>query len=135
MLSAKNSNRHNDSSAKTVHSECGDVELAILKGRNGEFDPVSSKNIRKTSRGSKSRLFPFRYVPYKDAEKITAALNPFCTAASVATVREELERFEQSWGEKDSLIVRSWQNNWAEIATFFNLSARNPQDHLYDQCN
>ena len=60
-----------------------------------------------------------RYVSYKDVKKITAALKPIYTASSEAAAREELDRFEQSWGTKYPLIVRSWQNNWAEIATFF----------------
>ncbi|WP_423771772.1 transposase, partial [Lactiplantibacillus plantarum] len=32
---------------------------------------------------------------------------------------EELEQFEQTWGSKYPLMVRSWRNNWDEIATFF----------------
>jgi putative transposase len=31
----------------------------------------------------------------------------------------ELDRFEEVWGAKCPLIIRSWRNNWAEIATFF----------------
>lgn len=60
-----------------------------------------------------------RYVSYKDVKKITAALKPIYTASSETAAREELDRFEQSWGTKYPLIVRSWQNNWAEISTFF----------------
>lgn len=32
---------------------------------------------------------------------------------------DELEQFEQTWGSKYPLMVRSWRNNWDEIATFF----------------
>lgn len=60
-----------------------------------------------------------RYVSYKDVKKITAALKPIYTAPSEAAAVEELEQFEQAWGQKYPLIVRSWRNNWAEIATFF----------------
>ena len=31
----------------------------------------------------------------------------------------ELDRFEDVWGNKYPLIVRSWRNNWAELSTFF----------------
>ncbi|WP_144029531.1 transposase, partial [Paenibacillus larvae] len=31
----------------------------------------------------------------------------------------ELDRFEEVWGTKYPLIIRSWRNNWAELATFF----------------
>lgn len=60
-----------------------------------------------------------RYVSYKDVKKVTAALKPIYTAPSEAAATEELDRFEKVWGEKYPLIVRSWRNNWAEIATFF----------------
>jgi putative transposase len=60
-----------------------------------------------------------RYVSYKDVKKITAALRPIYTAPSETAALEELSQFENVWGEKYPLIVRSWNNNWAEIATFF----------------
>lgn len=60
-----------------------------------------------------------RYVSYKDLKKITAALKPIYTAPSESAAAEELDQFEAAWGSKYPLIVRSWRNNWAEIATFF----------------
>jgi transposase-like protein len=30
-----------------------------------------------------------------------------------------MERFEEVWGAKYPLIVRSWRNNWEELSTFF----------------
>lgn len=60
-----------------------------------------------------------RYVSYKDVKKITAALRPIYTAASEPAALEELNQFEATWGSKYPLIVRSWRQNWAEIATFF----------------
>jgi putative transposase len=60
-----------------------------------------------------------RYVSYKDVKKITAGLKPVYTAPSEAAASEQLEEFERVWGQKYPLIVRSWRNNWTEIATFF----------------
>jgi transposase-like protein len=60
-----------------------------------------------------------RYVSYKDLKKVTAALKPIYTAASESAAMQELDQFEATWGSKYPLIVRSWRNNWAEIATFF----------------
>ncbi len=31
----------------------------------------------------------------------------------------ELERFEETWGEKYPLFVKSWRQNWSELSTFF----------------
>ena len=60
-----------------------------------------------------------RYVSYKDVKKIIAGLKPIYTASTEDAALEEMNSFETAWGEKYPLIVRSWRQNWAEIATFF----------------
>lgn len=60
-----------------------------------------------------------KYVSYKDIKKITAGLKPIYKAITEDAALSELDQFEQLWGEKYPLMVRSWRNNWAEIATFF----------------
>jgi len=60
-----------------------------------------------------------KYVSYKDLKKITSELKPIYKAPTEQAALEELEQFEQSWGSKYPLMVRSWRNNWDEIATFF----------------
>jgi len=60
-----------------------------------------------------------RYVSYKDVKRITSALKLIYTAATEAAGQEALNQFEITWGAKYPLIVKSWRNNWAEIATFF----------------
>ncbi|MEB3103303.1 IS256 family transposase [Ferviditalea candida] len=63
-----------------------------------------------------------KYVSYKDLKKITAALKPIYTAASEKAALQELDQFEADWGGKYPLIIRSWRNNWDELATFFKYS-------------
>lgn len=60
-----------------------------------------------------------KYVSYKDLKKITSELKPIYKAPTEQAALEELEQFEQNWGSKYPLMVRSWRNNWDEIATFF----------------
>lgn len=60
-----------------------------------------------------------KYVSYKDLKKITSALKPIYKATTEEAALEELDQFERTWGEKYPLMVRSWRNNWDEIATFF----------------
>lgn len=38
---------------------------------------------------------------------------------SASSEEQELDRFEEVWGVKYPLIVRSWRNNWEELSTFF----------------
>jgi transposase-like protein len=52
-------------------------------------------------------------------KKVTADLKPIYKAATEEAALVELDRFEEVWGTKYPLIVRSWRNNWDELATFF----------------
>jgi transposase-like protein len=60
-----------------------------------------------------------RFVSYRDLKKVTADLKPIYQAASEELGRQELQVFNEKWGAKYPLIVRSWENNWAELSTFF----------------
>ncbi|EOS54892.1 MULTISPECIES: IS256 family transposase [Paenibacillus] len=60
-----------------------------------------------------------RYVSYKDLKKVTADLKPIYKAATEEGALLELDRFEEVWGVKYPLIVRSWRNNWEGLSTFF----------------
>lgn len=60
-----------------------------------------------------------RYVSYKDLKKVTADLKPIYKAVTEDAALVELDRFEENWGAKYPLIIRSWRNNWSELATFF----------------
>ncbi|MGG1601019.1 IS256 family transposase, partial [Paenibacillus naphthalenovorans] len=59
-----------------------------------------------------------RYVSYKDLKKVTADLKPIYKAATEEMALVELDRFEETWGAKYPLIIRSWRSNWDELATF-----------------
>lgn len=60
-----------------------------------------------------------KYVSYKDLKRVTAELKPIYKASTEQAALEELDQFEQAWGSKYPLMVRSWRTNWDEIATFF----------------
>lgn len=60
-----------------------------------------------------------RYVSYKDVKKVVADLKPVYSAPNEEAGLEALRQFESKWAGKYPLILRSWQANWAEIATFF----------------
>lgn len=60
-----------------------------------------------------------RYVSYKDLKKVTADLKPIYKATTEEAAWLELDRFEEIWGSKYPLIIRSWRNNCDELSTFF----------------
>lgn len=60
-----------------------------------------------------------KYVSYKDYKSVTAALKPIYKASTEEAALVELDLFEEAWGSKYPLVVRSWRTNWDELATFF----------------
>lgn len=60
-----------------------------------------------------------KYVSYKDYKAVTAALKPIYKASTEEAARAELDQFEEAWGTKYPMVIRSWRNNWDELSTFF----------------
>ncbi len=60
-----------------------------------------------------------RYVSYKDLKKVTMDLKPIYQACSEEVGRQQLQAFNEKWGARYPLIVRSWESNWAELSTFY----------------
>lgn len=95
-------NRRNGHSAKTVRSEFGDVELAIPRDRDGEFDPVIVKKHQKNVAGIEDQILSLY-------------------ARGVST-REIQDHFQQLYGvevsptlisnvtNKIMPIIKEWQN-------------------------
>ena len=64
-----------------------------------------------------------RYVSYQDLKKFTTDLKPIYKAISEEKALEELDRFQEKWGKKYPLAIKSWRSNWPELATFFRYPA------------
>ena len=62
-----------------------------------------------------------RYVPYKHKRKVAAALKPIYTAPNADAALEELERFDQQWGERYPMIAQAWRRDWEHITPFLAL--------------
>lgn len=60
-----------------------------------------------------------RYVSYKDVKAVTSALKPIYKAPTEEAALTALDEFEQSWGGKYPMAVRSWRKHWDELATMF----------------
>lgn len=74
-----------------------------------------------------------RYVSYKDLKNVTADLKSVYKAATEEAALLELDHFEEAWGSKYRLLLRSWRNNWEELATFFKYPPRDPYTYLHNQ--
>jgi putative transposase len=62
-----------------------------------------------------------RYVPYKDRRKVAAALKPIYSAPNAEAAETELERFDETWGERYPMIAQAWRRDWEHITPFLAL--------------
>jgi putative transposase len=60
-----------------------------------------------------------KYVVWKDRKAFVADLKTVYQAATREEAQSNLSRLEQTWSGKYGAAVRSWQNNWDDLATFF----------------
>ena len=59
-----------------------------------------------------------RFVPYRDRRQVAKDLKPIYTAASGDEARDELERFEQTWGGRYPMISKTWRDAWQQVIPF-----------------
>lgn len=60
-----------------------------------------------------------KYVVWKDRKAFVADLKTVYQAATREKAQSNLSRLEQTWSGKYGAAVRSWQNNWDDLTTFF----------------
>lgn len=64
-----------------------------------------------------------RYVSWKDRKAFTADLKRIYKAPNEEDALAQLQRLEETWGDKYAIAVRSWANNWSRLATMFQFPA------------
>jgi putative transposase len=60
-----------------------------------------------------------KFVPYKDRKAVCAALKKIYGAVNLDDAEYALEEFREYWGKKYPSIIKSWDDNWAELTAFF----------------
>lgn len=60
-----------------------------------------------------------RCVPWKDRKAFVADLKRIYRAGTREEAEMNLLQLSEKWGGKYAIAVRSWENNWEELATFF----------------
>jgi putative transposase len=60
-----------------------------------------------------------KFVPYKDRKTVCADLKKIYGAVNLDNAEYALEEFREKWNGKYPAILRSWDENWAELTTYF----------------
>ena len=63
-----------------------------------------------------------KYVSYKDLKEFTRDLKEVYKAPTQEAGFNNLMKMKEKWGKKYPLAIRSWENNWDRISTFFKYS-------------
>jgi len=64
-----------------------------------------------------------RYVSWKDRKSFVADLKTVYQAVNREIAERQLQHLAEKWNDKYAFAVRSWENNWVELTTFFNYPA------------
>jgi putative transposase len=60
-----------------------------------------------------------RYVAYTDQDEFMRDLKQVYQAPSRDAAETALLKLAETWGERYAIAVRSWENHWPELSTFF----------------
>jgi len=98
-----------------------DVFIAAIDGLTGFKDAIQS--VFPQTKVQRCVIHQIRqslkYVVWKDRKAFVADLKTVYQAATCEKAEASLLQLEQNWGSKYGAAVRSWQNNWVDLATFF----------------
>jgi len=64
-----------------------------------------------------------RYVSHQDRKAFVRDLKTVYQATNRETAEANLLKLDELWGSKYASAVRSWENNWEELSTFFDFPA------------
>jgi putative transposase len=103
-----------------------DILIATMDGLTGFTDAVHSvfphtqvqRCVIHQIRNS------LRYVSYKDSKAFVSDLKAVYQAPTREAAEANLQRLAEQWNDKYAMAVRSWQNNWAELSTYFDFPAQ-----------
>ena len=114
-----------------------DVFIAAIDGLSGFKDAIQS--VFPKTKVQRCVIHQIRqslkYVVWKDRKAFVADLKTVYQAATREKAEANLLQLEQTWGSKYAAAIRSWQNNWEDLATFFEFPKRDsPLDLHHQQC-
>lgn len=98
-----------------------DVFIAAVDGLAGFPDAIHSIFPKtKVQRCIIHQIrYSLKYVTWKDKKAFMADLKTVYQASTLEEAEANLLKLEKTWGQKYAAAIRSWRNNWEELATFF----------------
>jgi len=60
-----------------------------------------------------------KYVSFKDQKKLMVDLKTIYKALTLEEAEFAFEEFKEKWGKKYPVVIKSWEDNWLELTTYF----------------
>lgn len=102
-----------------------DIYIAAIDGLNGFSEAVAS--VFPQTQVQRCIIHQIRsslkYVSWKDRRAFVADLKRIYRAGTREEAEMNLLQLGEKWSGKYAMAVRSWENNWEELATFFDYPA------------
>ena len=98
-----------------------DIFIACVDGLTGFSDAIHSVfPLTQVQRCIVHQIRnSLKYVPWKERKAFAADLRRIYQAPTREQAETELLRLGEVWGDPYAIAVRSWENNWSELATMF----------------
>jgi transposase-like protein len=64
-----------------------------------------------------------KYIAWSDRKAFMNDLKQVYQAATRESAEAQLRQLDETWRDKYAIAIRSWQNNWEDLATFFDYPA------------
>ena len=119
-------NSRNGTSAKTVLTEDGEVEIAVPRDRAGSFEPqlIAKGQTHFTGFDDKilslyARGMTVREIQGHLHKAILPAIKAIYRAESADMAMVRLEEFEAEWGKRYPAVGAAWRRAWDYVVPFF----------------
>jgi transposase-like protein len=100
-----------------------DIFIACIDGLTGFKDAIQAvfpqTHIQSCIARSDQIRNSLRYVTWKDRRAFVADLKTVYQAANREQAEANLVRLGEVWGKQYAIVVKSWENNWEDLATMF----------------
>ena len=98
-----------------------DIFIAAIDGLQGFSDAIYSifPNTKVQRCIIHQIRYSLKYVTWQDKKAFMVDLKTVYQATNREEGEANLLKLEESWGSKYGAAIKSWQKNWAELATFF----------------
>lgn len=98
-----------------------DIVIACMDGLKGLPEAIKTvfPNVNIQSCIVHQIRNSIKYIASKDLKDFIKDLKAVYRAINKDTASSELDRLEEKWGDKYSIVISSWRNNWENLSTYF----------------